>query len=310
MLVPIQYHLVPLNRTLYYKVCGKGSRKPMSILTGVIVSDLHTGNLTAPIPPNFTRNDGTPIGQTALQKSLTDNLKGLADDPLWHRPDVLISLAEAIDGQNRKSMGVETWSTQPLDQVKAAETILRWFDAKQYYVLQGSGYHVSIDGLPAEEILARSLKAVQLGDGDYLSAIRFILNEFDFKIHFAHHMPTSQSDWYLTTPMAKEGIRIKLKEKHLGGHIDAIVRGHGHQWSAIEFGSQYLIACPTWKVPDAFLFKKSGEPNYDIGAVRFAIFDQPDDFGYKFRFQKKLFDIAEAAPKIVTPSVVGGLTVE
>ncbi len=210
-------------------------------------------------------------------------------------------MAEAIDGQNRKSAGVEAWSTQPLDQVKAAQQLLEMFDAKVYYVLQGSGYHVSINGLPAEEVLARNLNAVPMGEGTYRSAMRIMIEEFGFRIHFAHHIPTSQSDWYLTTPLAKEGVRIKLKEKQLG-HIDAIVRGHSHQWLAAEFRSQYLISCPAWKLPDAYLYKKGGEPNYDIGALRFSIFEEPDEFGEQFRKQKMLFPIKSAKPRVSKPS--------
>lgn len=224
----------------------------------------------------------------------------LANNPKWHRPDILISLAEAIEGQNRKSSGVGSWSTQPLDQLKASEELLRAYDAKLYYVLQGSDYHSSINGLPSEEVLARNLNAVPMGEGDYRSAIRIMLEEFGFRIHLAHHIPTSQSDWYLTTPLAKEGIRVKLKESTIG-HIDAIFRGHTHQWVRSEFRSQHLINCPAWKLPDPFLYKKGGEPNYDIGAVRFAIFDEVDDFGERFRVEKHLFKIEAAKPKLSRP---------
>lgn len=273
----------------------------MKQLTAVIISDLHAGAETAPIPEGFTTEKGQPIGQTTGQKELTDAFMSLANDPKWHRPDILISLAEAIEGQNRKESGIGSWTTQPLDQVKAAEALLKMFDAKLYYVLQGSGYHVSIQGLPAEEVLARNLNAFPMGDGDYRSAMRMMIEEFGFRMHFAHHISTSQSDWYLTTPLAKEGIRIKLKERDLG-HVDLIVRGHGHQWVQTEFRSQFIIACPAWKVPDPFLFKKGGEPNYDIGAVRFSVFEEPDDFGTQFRYEKRLFKIKSALPKLSKPS--------
>ena len=237
----------------------------------------------------------------SAQVELTDAFVSLATHPAWHRPDALILGGDAIDGPNKKSSGVGTWSTQVLDQVKAAEELARMFDARFNYVLGGSNYHVKVDGLPLEEILARDLNAVPIGEGEYRSAIRLMLVENDYQIHFAHHIPVSQSDWYLTTPLAKEGIRIKLKEGTLG-HVGAIFRAHNHQWIRSEFRSQHLISAPCWKLPDDYLYKKGGEPNVDIGAVRFVLFDEPDDFGEIFRIQKQLFPIKASLPAKSTPS--------
>ncbi len=267
-------------------------------IDGVIVSDLHSGSELSPVMDGLQTMSGRDIPPNSVQRELGAALKSVATE--WSEPDVLVVLGDAIDGQNRKQSGVGQWSTEPQDQVNCAELLLRQFNAKKYYVIQGSGYHVSLNGMPAEEILARQLKAERVGTGRYRSAMKFMLEKYGVRCHFAHHVPSSQTEWYLTTPIAKEGIRLELQQSRLG-HVDAIFRGHNHYWLYIMFRRQHLISCPCWQLPTPFMHKKSGEPITDIGAVRFRIYDKPDEFGVQLRVQKRLFPISEANTRLVRP---------
>mgnify|MGYP001613575777 CR=1 FL=1 len=211
----------------------------------------------------------------------------------------MVSLGDAIGGQDRHSMGTSVWSTQPLDQINNAAVLLQKFHAKHIAVIRGSGYHVSVNGLPTEEVLAEKLKALPVGTGNMRSALKFMFTKYGLRLHFAHHVPTSQVEWYLTTPIAKEGIRIALQEGRLG-KVHAVFRGHNHYYVKVEFWNQLLISCPCWVMPGDFMHRKSGEPVTTIGAVRFQLTDKPDDLGKQIRTQKMLFPITEANTRVVT----------
>ena len=269
----------------------------MKQILGVVISDLHSGSEVAPIPPGFVTEKGLPVGQTSISKEVTDAYISLATKPKWHRPDVLIDLGESIDGKNRKSAGVGVWSPSIRDQIKCASEFLKMYDSKLYYVLDASAYHEDVEGIPASEWVARDLNAFPMGPGTMRISERMIIEEFGFRMHLAHHVPVSQSDWYFTTPMAKEGIRLQLSEHDIG-KIDAILRGHVHRWFGAEFRSQHLLQCPAWKLPDKYLFRSTGEPRTDIGALRFGIFSEPDEWNAVFRYEKKLFKIVSARPKV------------
>jgi hypothetical protein len=194
------------------------------------------------------------------------------------------------------------WSSNPIDQLKAASYWINKFEAEKIAVLRGTTAHVLVEELPAEEYLIEHIlpkeKAVAVGAGDYISGIKFILNKWDIRLHFAHHSQTSQSDWFLATPIQKEGIRLRLKMKEIGD-VQAVFRGHNHYFAKVEFGSQILVNCPAWQLPTEWLHRKSGEPLTDIGAIRFRIFREPDDMEKRLRIQKMLFKIPEGVTREV-----------
>lgn len=217
----------------------------------------------------------------------------------WHHPDKLILLGDMLNNPERGDIGLGVWSANPLDWLKNAKQLIRLFGAKETFVIRGTGRHVTIGKdapLPGEEVLAEQLNARKIGAGSYRSAIKYMPERWGFRMHFAHHVPSSQSEWFLTTPLAKEGIRLQLQRSRLG-HVDAIFRAHSHYWLAVEFRSQHLISCPCWQLPTEWMHKKSGEPLTDIGAVRFRLTETEDEFGERFRVQKMLFPIPEGTTK-------------
>jgi hypothetical protein len=261
---------------------------------GVVLSDLHIGSDLSPLPFDFKTKKGLTIEGAPWQQELTGAFLELAKE--WYQPDILIVLGDAVDGKQRKKSGVGIWSALLEDQCNASVQLIRAYQAKTHVVLRGSDYHVDNNGDPVEEQLAKDLDAAKAGDGEYRSALKFILEAGDMRLHFAHHVPTSQTEWFLSTPGAKEGIRLQLQWRRLG-HIDALFRGHNHYWWYQQGKSQHIIQCPSWQLPTDWMHRRSAEPLVDIGAVRFRITDSPDDMGEAFRVQKQLFTIEEAKTK-------------
>ena len=262
----------------------------------MVVSDLHAMDRLAPLPEHFELLNKEVVEPNPIQRGLNRAYNSLAKE--WHEPDLLISLGDATGGQDRKQAGTTVISTQPLDQLNAAANLLERFKARKTIIIRGSSYHVSVNGLPIEEALAEKLKAIPIGTGNMRSGLKFILEKFGLRIHFAHHLPTSQTEWFLPTPGAKEGIRLQLQIRKLG-HMDAIFRGHSHYFY-YQRRRQIIVNCPCWVFPGDFLHKKSGEPLTDIGAVRFVLTDKPDELGKQIHVQEQLFPIEEANTRVVT----------
>lgn len=266
----------------------------MKSLTGVVISDLHSLSYLSPLIPHFETTEGERIEPNSAQREMYDAFAFVAKT--WHRPDKLILLGDLLNRPERNDAGLGVWSAQPLDGVKNAVDLINLFDAKEKFVIRGTGRHVMIENMPGEEIIARNIGAEKIGNGQYLSALKYMPDKWGFRFHFAHHQAYSGVEWYLTTPLAKEGIRLQLQRSRLG-HVDAIFRGHNHYWDYIQFRSQHLISCPCWQLPTEFMHKKSGEPLTDIGAVRFRLTETEDEFGERFRVQKMLFPIVEGTTK-------------
>ena len=180
--------------------------------------------------------------------------------------------------------------------MNAAAELLRTYEASKYVVIRGTDYHVNNNGDPVEEDLAKLLAAEKMGSDEYISTLKFILEAGDLRLHFAHHVPTSQTEWFLSTPGAKEGIRLQLQWRKIG-HIDALFRGNNHYWWYQRGKSQHIIQCPAWQLPTDFMHRRSGEPLGDIGAVRFRVTDVEDDFGQMFRVQPSIFQITASKTK-------------
>jgi hypothetical protein len=256
-----------------------------------VLSDLHSGSLLSPLCPHFETSNGQILEPNDWQREMYEAIEYLAK--MWHKPNKLILLGDMYNNPERGDSALGVWNANPLDWTENVVRMIKLFDAEKIYVLRGTGRHVMIGDkapVPGEEYLARELKAEKIGPGKYRSAIKYMPDKWGFRFHFAHHTPSSQTEWFLTTPLAKEGIRLQLQHSRLG-HVDAIFRGHNHYWDHIEFRSQHLISCPCFQLPTEYMYKKSGEPLTDIGAVRFRLTEKPDDFGERFRVQKSLFPI-------------------
>jgi hypothetical protein len=263
-------------------------------LTGVVLSDLHSLSVLSPVVPDFKTIEGHKIDPSPAQFEMYRCFSWLAEK--WHKPDRLMLLGDLINMPERYDPSWGVWSANPLDGINNAVELIKMYEAKKIYVIRGTARHVMIENMPSEEVLARKLRACKIGTGGYVSAIKYMPEKWGFRFHFAHHVPSSQTEWFLTTPLAKEGIRLQLQHKRTG-HIDAVFRGHNHYWVYVQFRSQHLISCPCWQLPTEYMHRKSGEPLTDIGGVRFRLSKEPDQFGERFRVEKELFPIIEGETK-------------
>jgi len=252
----------------------------------VWVADLHVGSQTALANPDETPKHcvGKPI-----QEKLYAAWKSATSGP-HRKPDALVVVGDAIDGQGRKSGGVDQWTTNIYDQIGHAKELIQMWKAKKVYILGGSKYHVALKdtGWSAEEQLGRDLGAEPYPNQDhipegrrYRSGPHWFLTFEGVTVHFAHHIGVSRVFHYMSTPIAREMMKAKLNDpmKHLwekayrewradpNPDVDLlkeirhfktriVVRGHAHYWWLCDGGASTGMILPAWKCPDSFIIER------------------------------------------------------
>lgn len=239
----------------------------------VIFSDIHAGSVYSVCPPKMKLKEGgiyeaTPA-QKALYKCWNDSIKEL----VYKQPTVLVINGEPIDGSNKRTGGVGTWSSEINDQMNAAQKLIEKISCKNLIFVRGSPYHVDKDGTSFEEILAERMGANRYrsyggsGKTDFECNIEIYGKHFNF----THHVGFSRWFQYRTTPIASEMAKMHFEHGRRGFHTDVMVRSHVHYYVEVRFPHTIGITTPAWKFPDGFMYR-SGEPTLpDVGCMEIII---------------------------------------
>ena len=263
-------------------------------ITMVCVADLHSGSRAALCVPDMSLGEGGTYHASAAQRALYEAWCGLAKE--WHKPDILLINGDAIEGQSRKESGVGYWSTDLDDQLSCATMLVKEFDAKKKYVIEGTGYHVDAGGKSLEHWLGEKIGAEKIGSGKSMhSADELLLRVDKLLFHASHHISVG-SGWYKTTPMAREMMFALLNATDKlpkGDQVDIILRAHCHYFCGIEFNRQKGYLIPAWQLQTRFERKKSAWGMIPtIGALRFRI------RGDLLILEKRFFKPVQARPTI------------
>lgn len=260
-------------------------------ITLVCLGDIHAGSKAAVCVPGMElTEDGGKVPHSAAQRGLYDAWHSLAKE--WKNPDILVCNGDAIEGQARKESGVGCWSTDLDDQLECAALLLKEYNAKRTYLIDGTGYHVDAGGKSLEHHLGLALDAEKIGGYKKRSADELFLRVGEVTFHFSHHISVG-TGWYKTTPLARELVFALLNEsdKH---RVDVIVRSHVHYFCGVEFTRQRGYILPCWQMQTRYMRKKSSFGMVPvIGAIRFRIIN-----GSEIRLDKRFFKPVECKPKL------------
>ncbi len=230
----------------------------------LLLSDLHVGSIWGLWPQGFETKDRR-TGDT-LTFILTETQEKLWESWLemcQKQKDIecIILNGDLCDGQQRKSRGRGTVTTNMQIQTDAAISALSYLPDVPLYFTQGTEYHELADGAPVEESIARYFSA-EFGDD-------LIIEECGIRIHAGHTIPTSMSSWqYWTTAIARDLLLLALhdaEEKY--GKVDVAIRSHRHNFCAAIFRSQVGIITPCWQVRTPYAAMKDIVSPPDIGYV-------------------------------------------
>jgi predicted phosphodiesterase len=225
----------------------------------VFVSDTHVGSSFAVFPEGFRNpEDGTPVTLNRLQKRLLREWERLASE--FSPADVVILLGDLIEGpQTRERLGtlkLQNVAHQVDAFIQLFRDTWRW---RKLYVVRGTGYHVEVQGVHAEELIARTLGAEKVGS-DKFSDYVLNLKIRDKILNCAHHVGFSRVPHLRATPL--------LRELLLNNGADIIARGHVHYYVEVRVGERIAFTCPSWQLPAPFQLRRGtfGLPT-EVGIV-------------------------------------------
>jgi len=195
-------------------------------------------------------------------------------DHISQRARALFINGEPIDGDNKKTLGDSSWSTNLNDQLVDAKKLLEKVKFDDLYFVKGSGYHVTKDATNFEQTLATMMKVKKyksimgnMTHADYEATAEL----FGKYIHFTHHAGYSGWWMYRTTPIAREMVKMHFMHRENGFHTDVLVRSHVHYYVEVRFPHTKGFTTPAWKFPDGFMYRK-GEPELPtIGNIEIIV---------------------------------------
>jgi hypothetical protein len=174
--------------------------------------------------------------------------------------DIMVINGDAVDGPNKRGMGIGAWTTDLGLQAQTAADLCKMFEVKKYIVTQGSGYHVA-------ENLSADAHVAQLLGADFGTEIALNLKEEKIRLHFSHQIGVSQASWqYRTTPIARELVSALLNEKEYG-KFHGVIRSHAHYYCGVEFGSHFGLITPCWQLRTPYMTAKGLALLPKLGAI-------------------------------------------
>lgn len=243
----------------------------------LFLSDMHVGSLMAVCSPHPQIKD-TEIIPTKLQEQLYQQWVKVKDSLQNKKLFCVCVNGEPIDGDNKKQVGVDSWTTNLKFQTDEAAKLLQQFDTKYFVLTRGSGYHVNKDATNLEEYVAEKLNAVpystypankgkvmtQYADWDANRNrstrtdhhLTMKINDKVFSI--THHIGFTR--WFNYKPMAisREAANLEyLRGKYWEDkdYPTFIVRSHVHYYCQVRFSSTVAFTTPAWKFPDGYLYR-------------------------------------------------------
>ena len=267
----------------------------------VVIADIHDGNINAVCTPSAARYIRHPR-KRALQKKLYEAWKYCQTQLTKPDIDLLIVNGDAIDGDNRKDLGSEVWTTSMIEQINDVVELISDYSYQNVIVTTGSGYHVKRGADPYEEILAEKL-ARNEKDGELGRYLRHdILPKYftqvqkntrvdnvlyrytDYKWRFkalnevfsiTHHVSHSKVEFYRSTPLAREMVTSELDASKYSPdeRPTILIRSHTHYYCMLDFSASTGIITPAWKFADEYLHRGGiGGTLPSIGIIEILLF--------------------------------------
>lgn len=204
-----------------------------------IVSDVQVGHLAAPWPENFVF-DGIEIKLAKHQEVIAQYWKDYWTSPEVEECDIILNLAESIEGKNKKEYG-RSLITPNIDTQCAAFVALLGphIKGRKYIGLRGSGYHTSED-TDAEQHIA------QMFNGDFSGDIANLKMNGTGHVVWATHK-AGDAMMYRSTMLDRNSLYFSAIKSRISEDPDIIVYGHHHKHFRVDTETRINLIAPCWK---------------------------------------------------------------
>jgi hypothetical protein len=254
----------------------EGYREPEVAEYWLVMGDLHVGSEVAPMPDKVEQTlltgDKRIITPNQAQKKLNEVWKGMARN-LPPLTGVIVN-GDSCDGNNRKSIGRGTWTTDLRCQAHACAELLlpimrRMRSIENFFFTLGSEYHV-VDDRPLDQYVC------DLVGGHYQAEQVIPMLRGEFRVHAHHFISSSQGNWtYLPTAPARDHMLMELYSDPLEyGPINWEFRSHRHVYTSVRFGAHSgVTVLPGWQGKTEFAVRKGMVAVPKIGYCMLKIYE-------------------------------------
>lgn len=255
---------------------------------------MHVGSQYAVCSPDAAIG-GRGLAMTDFNKDMYEYWCDVIDSK-QQPTDIMVLNGEPIDGANNKSGGTGVWTTNVMEQLNDAERLMRMHSWRELLMTRGSRYHVAVNNMAHEEVLARTLGATPYS-GMFSEAMGKQLENKHFKLDYdkygqytdnylwfviggkrfsvCHHIGYNKVELYRTSALSKETAVMKFAEGRWypeGESVNVIVRSHVHYYVEIRYVNQIAFTTPCWKLPDEFQLKGGlGGTAVNVGAIEVIV---------------------------------------
>lgn len=231
----------------------------------VIVSDMHCGHKFGLVTPDYqiSPDAENPKLKTQgdLQRTIWEEYTRIVTK--WYKPDLLVSLSDAIDGSASKNSGVELVTTDRRVQCHMAADCLTMWKAKNIILLHGTAYHTG-DAEDWDAVLADLVNGVVNNHG-------FVkVTPSNKRLYFRHHIGRSSVPHGRHTAPAKELMWLKIwSEDHDWPKTDVAVFGHVHYYTQSANATGMAFTCPSLQLMTNHGERKcTGDVNWGVLSLK------------------------------------------
>lgn len=236
----------------------------------LFIGDCHCGSLHGLTPPDWQAPPARAKIRAA-QAELWDWFESRLAEVKAERPiDIAVFNGDMVDGDGKKSQGVEELTTDQQDQVAIAEMIVNKIGAKANHFVTGTGYHVG-DGTNFENLLARRFGCE--------SANKLFLSVNGLVFDIRHHTSRTSIPYGMNAAAKDKMWNTLLAERGREPQARVTIRSHVH-WYRFSGECDWLaMTLPCLEYPNTkYGARCSGD--YTMG---FVIFDIEDDGSYTWK---------------------------
>ena len=243
-----------------------------------MLGDIHVGSYTAVCSPHPQIKD-TEIKPTKLQEKLYEHWVKVKDSLQNKNLFAIVINGEPIDGDNKRQLGVDSWTLDQGLQIKDVVKLLKQYNTKYFVITKGSGYHTQTGAKNHEEDVAEALNAVPYSTYGNCGRQTYEFKQWDkhdgrrsstrtdhhltLKINgkvfsITHHIAFTRFFNYQPMAISREMANLEyLRGKYWNDedYPTFIVRSHVHYYVQVRFSNTVGFTTPAWKFPDSYLYR-------------------------------------------------------
>jgi hypothetical protein len=241
----------------------------------VVIGDTHCGSSVGLNPPRVLLDDGLEVvarGHSRIIWNYWQDFWKWVYQRLDGQPFVLVHNGDAVDNRHHHSLQLLAGSLAT--QKDIAQTVLEPHvkKAEAFYMIRGTPAH-SGESAELEESLAKSLGAVP-ERGSYTRNELWVQLGKEV-IHFAHHIPTSGSHAYKSSPAMRLMAQAFADAGEWGLRPPTMmVRSHVHDYIEVKRPNCRVVVCPCWQGKTGFIWKKDTITQPVLGGLLIRLGDE------------------------------------